>query len=217
MSKKHKKTRKPEELTDQDQPSQVEPKTQEQLSPQEELETLRSEKDNLLGRLQRVSADYVNYQKRVQRDASITREFANAELMKSLLGVLDDMERALEAARENHDKEDPFLKGMQLVHDKAMETLGKFGLTAIEAEGKRFDPDKHSAMTQEPSAEHPPMTVLRELQTGYELKGRTLRPSAVVVSKAPEDVPAAQQEKSNETSQTKGQCEKDSQDTEVPE
>jgi len=97
------------------------------------------------------------------------------------------MERALKAARENHDADDPLLKGMQLVHDKAMETLGKFGLDAIEAEGKNFDPDRHSAIMQEPSADHPPMTVLRELQKGYTLKGRTIRPSAVVVSKAPDD------------------------------
>ena len=191
MIKKDKRTRKGENEADQDtQPEASESPAQAEAQPQAadqgELASLRAERDDLLARLQRVSADYMNYQKRVQRDTSMAREFANEELMKSLLGVLDDMERALQAARENRDQDDALLKGMQLVHDKAVETLGKFGLRAIEAVGKTFNPDKHSAMMQEPSAEHPPMTVIRELQKGYELKGRTLRPSAVVVATAPQ-------------------------------
>ncbi|MFP3938080.1 MAG: nucleotide exchange factor GrpE [Phycisphaerae bacterium] len=153
----------------------------------EDLDTLRAERDDLRQRLQRVSADYVNYKKRIQRDIEQAREFANEDLVKSLLGVLDDMERALEAARADHDEDDPLLKGMQIVHDNALSTLGKFGLEPIEAEGKPFDPDKHAAMMQEPSEDHPPQTVLRELQKGYMLKGRTIRPSAVVVSAPPQD------------------------------
>ncbi len=158
---------------------------------QDELEALRTQRDDLLGRLQRVSADYMNYQKRVQKDVSAGREFANEQLMKSLLTILDDMERAMTAARENHDEQDPLLQGMQLLHDKMLDTLGTFGLSVIEAEGEKFDPERHSAMMQEGSDEHPPMTVLRELQRGYELKGRTLRPSSVVVSKGP-DTPSAE-------------------------
>ena len=150
-------------------------------------ETLQLERDDLLARLQRLSADYLNYQKRVQRDIAEAREFANEELIKSLLGVLDDMERALDAARANHAEDDPLLEGMQLVHDKAFETLGKFGLSAIEAAGRPFDPEKHSAMMQQASDEHPPQTVLQELQKGYLLKGRTIRPARVVVSVLPED------------------------------
>ncbi|HUS48355.1 MAG TPA: nucleotide exchange factor GrpE, partial [Phycisphaerae bacterium] len=85
----------------------------------DELEAVKAERDDLLSRLQRVSADYLNYQKRVQKDVARAREFANEELIKALLGVLDDMERALAAARENHARDDPLLAGMQLVHDKA--------------------------------------------------------------------------------------------------
>jgi len=154
--------------------------------------TLQSERDDLLARLQRLSADYLNYQKRVQRDISEAREFANEELIKSLLGVLDDMERALDAARANHAEDDPLLQGMQLVHDKAFETLGKFGLSAIEAAGRPFDPEKHSAMMQQPSDEYPPQTVLQELQKGYMLKGRTIRPASVVVSVSPDDMDDSQ-------------------------
>ena len=163
------------------------PEPIEQPQLQDDLENLRAERDDLLARLQRVSADYLNYQKRVQRDMVQAREFANEHLIKALLDVLDDMERALEAARANHVEDDLLLQGMGLVHDKVMETLGRFGLERIEAEGQPFDPDQHSAMMQEQSAKYPPQTVLRELQKGYRLKGRTLRPSAVVVSQSPEE------------------------------
>jgi len=103
------------------------------------------------------------------------------------LGVLDDMERALEAAVANHPPDDPLLVGMRLVYDKAMDVLSRFGLTAIDAEGRPFDPELHSALIQEESQEYPPRTVLRQLQRGYRLKGRTIRPASVVVSKGPEE------------------------------
>lgn len=150
-----------------------------------EAEALTAERDDLLARLQRLSADYQNYQKRVQKEREQERQFANEGLMKSLLPAMDDMERGLAAARENHPADDPLLAGMQLVHDKLMQTLEQFGLSLIEAMGKSFDPERHLAMMQEPSAEAAPMTVLRVLQNGYELKRRTLRPAAVVIARAP--------------------------------
>jgi molecular chaperone GrpE len=156
------------------------------------------ERDDLLARLQRVSADYLNYQKRAQRDLEAAREFANEGLIKALLSVLDDMERALEAARNGRGEDDPLLTGMQLVHDKAIETLGRFGLSVIRAEGEPFDPALHSAVMQQPSEDHPPRTVLAELVKGYQLKGRTIRPSAVIVAAAPESDEDAQPEESEE-------------------
>lgn len=156
-----------------------------QAPPAEDMQKLQQERDDLLARLQRLGADYQNYQKRVRRDIEQARQFANEELIKSLLSILDDMERALQAARENHEEDDPLLKGMEMVHDKAVTTLAGFGLETIEPEGQPFDPERHSAMMQQPSAEHPPHTVLQVLQKGYALKGRTLRPAAVVVSTEP--------------------------------
>ncbi len=150
-------------------------------------ENPQQQADELLARLQRVSADYANYQKRTAREFQQAREFANEQILRSLLSVLDDMERALEAARENHDETDPLLKGMQLVHDKLVDTLKQFGLGRIEAEGKPFDPDLHQAMMRQPTDEEPPMTVLQEVQKGYTLKGRTLRPAGVIVSTEPDD------------------------------
>lgn len=155
-------------------------------APKDPLAAIQAERDDLLGRLQRVSADYVNYQKRVQRDLAQAREYANEDILKAMLGVLDDLERAIDAARQNHSADDPLLVGTALVQKKAMETLGRFGLTRIQAEGKPFDPELHSALMQQPSDQHPPRTVLKELQAGYRLKDRTLRPAQVIVSKEPE-------------------------------
>ena len=168
----------------------------EEEAAEDPIAALRRERDDLLARLQRVSADYLNYQKRAQRDLAAAREFANEELIKALLSVLDDMERALAAARDGHDEDDPLLTGMQLVHDKAIETLGRFGLAVIEAEGKPFDPALHSAMMQQPSDDHPPQTVLAELVRGYRLKSRTIRPSGVIVAVAPESDEGSQPEES---------------------
>ncbi|MHC4982475.1 MAG: nucleotide exchange factor GrpE [Planctomycetota bacterium] len=200
MSKKKKKA----EGEEKEAPAKEEPK--EQARELSEPEALQLERDDLLSRLQRVSADYLNYQKRVQKDIAQAREYANEELVKALLGVFDDMERALAAARENHDEDDPLLAGMQLVHDKALETMGRFGLTVIEAEGRKFDPELHSAVLQQPCDDRPPMTILQEVQKGYRLKQRTIRPSSVIVAREPEEPPAAREAEAQE------QCEEPQED-----
>jgi molecular chaperone GrpE len=155
--------------------------------------TLQADRDDLFARLQRTAADYANYQKRVQREMVETRDFANTKLITQLLSVLDDMERAMAAAEESKP-DDPLLVGMQIVHDKALEVLGGFGLEIIEAHGQPFDPESHSAMLQQPSDDHPPHTILQVLQRGYKLKGRTIRPTAVVVSTDPEPADAPDEE-----------------------
>lgn len=144
------------------------------------------EKDNaeLLDRLRRLGADYQNYRKRVQKEISQAREFANESLVRELLPVLDDMELALESAEANHDADDPLLQGMTLVHDKLLDVLQKNGLSRIETLGQEFDPEKHSALMQEATGDVPPGRVLKELQKGYCFKSRTLRAATVVVSRA---------------------------------
>jgi molecular chaperone GrpE len=176
---------KPQPIEPQDE-SQDEP-TREPEAAQPEIQALQVERDDLLARLQRISADYVNYQKRAQRDLTQARDYANEGLMKSLLSVIDDMERALDAARANHADDDPLLVGMKLVHDKLLATLANFGLSRIElSPGQPFNPEFHQAMMQQPTDEHPPATVLGVLQNGYQLKGRVMRPAAVIVSTAAE-------------------------------
>ncbi|MDY7011413.1 MAG: nucleotide exchange factor GrpE [Planctomycetota bacterium] len=154
--------------------------TEELVQADESADTTARQND-LLARLQRVSADYLNYQKRAAREIADARRFANAELVKELLAVLDDMERALDHAAED----DPLSEGMKLVHDKAMEILGRHGLTPIAAEGESFDPQRHEAMMTEPVEGFDTPTVLRELQRGYEFRGRVLRPTRVVISATP--------------------------------
>jgi len=165
------------------------------------IEALQAERDDLLARLQRTAADYANSQKRSQREMTEARDFANTQLITGLLSVLDDMERALEAAGDGCDKDDPLLIGMQLVHDKALEVLGRFGVEIIDALDKPFDPESHAAMMQQPSDEHPPQTVLQELQRGYKLKGRTIRPTAVIVSTEPESQEQPAEDDAEETTE----------------
>jgi len=153
-------------------------------------DALAAERDDLMARLQRVSADFLNYQKRTARQADEERQFANAELLKDLLPILDDMERALASA----DPGDPLHAGMQLVHEKALEVLARHGLQPIAAVGAPFDPARHEAMMQQASDGHATPTVLDELQRGYELNGRVLRPARVIVSTPPAgDAPDAAQ------------------------
>lgn len=167
--------------------------------PTDPITALEMERDDLLGRLQRLGADYRNYETRARRGLDQTREFANEELIKSLLPVLDDMERALAAAADNHGEDDPLFKGMQMVHDHAIETLQRWGLTPVQACGKEFDPDLHVAILQEESADKPAGTVLREVQKGYQFKGRTIRPTSVIVSKAPDEIPPPGENQDNQS------------------
>jgi len=196
MSKKKKQKPDPE--------VQVDPDAQEDLiadaeeipapaEPADPMEALQAERDDLMARLQRTAADYANYQKRIQREITEARDFANVRIITQLLSVLDDMERALEAAGDGCDQDDPLLVGMKLVHDKALEVLGGFGMEIIEAVGQPFDPEAHAALMQQPSDEHPAQTVLQELQRGYKLKGRTIRPASVIVSTEPQSEPDDQQ------------------------
>ena len=154
-----------------------------------DVEALRAERDDYLSRLQRVSADYMNYQKRVQREIAESRDYANAGMIKDLLPVLDDMERAMEAARRHDGANDALLSGMQLVHEKAIEALKRYGVTVIDAaKGRAFNPEQHRAIQQAPAvADCKAGTVVAELQRGYMLKGRVLRPASVVVAVACDD------------------------------
>ena len=166
----------------------TEPAEQEPLTPEQENE-------ELLDRLRRLGADFQNYKKRVQKEISQAQEFANESLIRDLLPILDDMERALSAAGENHGTDDPLYRGMQLLHDKMIGILESKGLARIETGPVAFDPELHSALMQEETDQQEPNTVLRELQKGYRLRNRTIRPASVVVAKAPaEDSPEEPQE-----------------------
>lgn len=182
------------------------------VAPADALLAVTKERDDLLDRLQRLSAEFLNYQKRSYRDVELARDYANEDLIKSMVSVLDDWERALDVARGSHAVDDPLLTGMELVHDKLMAILGRFGLTVVPSEGKPFDPSQHAALMQQPSDKVPPGTVLAELVKGYRLKDRTIRPAGVVISIAPE-APAEDGKEAMDDEPSGGQGDDDEQET----
>jgi molecular chaperone GrpE len=147
-------------------------------------EQLNEEIAELQGRLQRLGADYQNYQKRSERQIQQAVQWAREEVVRSLLGVLDNFDVAMERGREAQDVE-ALLEGFRIVRDHLGTALASQGLRPIAVEpGLGFDPALHEAMLHEPTAEFPENTVVRELSRGYQMGERTLRPAKVSVAKA---------------------------------
>jgi molecular chaperone GrpE len=142
---------------------------------------LEAERDELLNDLKRVAADFENYRKRVARDQESLVARAHERLVKELLPVLDDLERALAAAEEHEEAK--LEEGVRLVHEELKAALTREGLAEIETNG-RFDPHVHEALLSQPSdAEEG--SVLEVVQKGYRLGDRVVRPARVVVAAAP--------------------------------
>lgn len=150
----------------------------------DELTEITRERDGLRDQLQRALADFANFQKRARSQADVDRAYAVGNLASDLLGVLDNFERALEAARSTG--ESSIVDGLAMVHRQLVDTLAKYGVEPIEAVGQPFDPNRHEAILQRPDADHPEGTVLAELARGFTLRDRVLRPSKVAVSTRPE-------------------------------
>lgn len=149
----------------------------------EQLEAAQSERDANYDRFLRSQAEFDNYRKRAQREAEEDRRFAVAPIVRDLLPVLDNLRRGVDAARPVAEAAN-LVQGIDLVLQQVEQTLAKYGVTPIVAVGEAFDPHQHEALTQMPSADHPPMTVLQELERGYKLHDRVVRPSKVIVSHA---------------------------------
>jgi molecular chaperone GrpE len=155
-----------------------------------DLDTLRvraqaaeQERDQFLALLQRTRADFENYQKRSQRDREQERRYWDGPLVLELLPALDNLERAMAAARQAGES-GPLVQGVALVQTQILDILKRHGVTRIDAEGQPFDPNLHQAVMQQPSAAHPPNTVVQVLQQGFMLHDRVLRPASVVVSRS---------------------------------
>jgi molecular chaperone GrpE len=127
--------------------------------------------------IQRLQAEFENYKKRVEKDIANYKEYANAELVKRLLPVLDSFELAIKNINSDGEK---FKKGVELVYAQLYSALETEGLTPIKAVGEKFDPYKHEALMQQGSEEE---TVLEELQKGYMFKGAVIRHSKVKLGK----------------------------------
>lgn len=153
-------------------------------------ETAEKEAQENYDRLLRVSAEFDNYKKRMQRDISETRKFAVETLINQLLPVIDNLERALEALDEKEKSVNALFAGVDMTHKELLKVLERFHVMPIKAQGKPFDPAYHQAMMQEQDETQPENTVISEMQKGYLIHDRLLRPAMVVVSKGSGDTPA---------------------------
>ena len=149
------------------------------LDVEERLAALEAERDERVNDLKRVAADFEHYRKRVARDQESLVARAHERLVKELLPVLDDLERALAAAEEHEEAK--LEDGVRLVHRALSDVLARAGLSEIDTDGA-FDPHVHEALLAQPADDAEPGSVVQVLQKGYRLGDRVLRPARVVVA-----------------------------------
>ncbi len=182
-------------MSDSDRRSTTNPADDAERVPAEALEVAlaaaHAERDDLKDRLLRTTAEFDNFRKRTERERRELHEAAAADLIRELLPVLDDLERALAAARPAADDPeeagDPLAQlrhGVELIHRQLLEALRRRGVEALEVVGQPFDPNWHEAVVQEPAEGRPDGEVIGEVRRGYRLASRLLRAAMVRVAKA---------------------------------
>ena len=147
-----------------------------------EVEQLRLELEEAKDRALRALADLENYRTRKNREVIEERKYASIDFMRELLPVWDNIGRALEAVSASHNLE-TLVEGVQMVHAQFLAVLKKHHCEKIEAMYQPFDPNFHASVAQIPSAEHPANTVIDEVQAGFRLFERVVRPSQVVLAR----------------------------------
>jgi molecular chaperone GrpE len=159
---------------------------------QQQIEALSNQKNELFEKLQRVSADYANYQKRTPKQIADSVAYEKKAIIRSLLPSLDNFAHALASAQNAEVADGPALspsksvvKGVQMVFDHMLDALKACGLEQIEAVGCQFDPTPHEAVQLRAEPDKPNNVVLEEFQTGYKLNGQVVRPSKVIVNRLP--------------------------------
>jgi molecular chaperone GrpE len=150
-----------------------------------DLEQARARADENLANWQRSAADFANFKRRTDEERRASATLSNAALISRLLAVLDDFDRALDSVPA--DAHESWVEGIRLVERKLRGVLESEGLTAIDAVGKQFDPNLHEAVVHEDTAEHPDNVVIDELQRGYRLRDRVIRPALVRVANNPKE------------------------------
>lgn len=148
------------------------------------LEAAEQQAQDHYDRLLRVSAEFDNYKKRTTREMGELGKYANEKLVKELLTVVDNLERAIESAAKDYSPDDPLVQGVNLTLTEVLKILERHHVKPIVALGEVFDPKFHQAMMQEEVGDKPANTVVREMQKGYLIHERLLRPAMVAVSKA---------------------------------
>jgi len=153
----------------------------------EALGALQQERDDLYDRLLRTTADFDNYRKRIDRERRDVSEAAAADLLRDLLPVVDDLERALETEpgpAADGDRFARFREGVELIHRQLLDVMRRRGAEPFESLGQPFDPSWHEAVASEPADGRPDGEIVDEIRRGYRLGSRLLRPAMVRVAKA---------------------------------
>lgn len=145
---------------------------------------LQAERDQFFENWKRTMAELDNYRRRVAREIEQAAKFSVQPLVHDILPALDNLQRTIQAAEQSGNI-DNLLTGLRMVTKQFDEIFAKHHAVPINAVGQPFDPNLHSALTQVPTAEHPPMTVLQEIERGYRMHDRVVRPARVIVSCAP--------------------------------
>jgi molecular chaperone GrpE len=147
------------------------------------LEAKEKEAGETYDRLLRVSAEFDNYKKRSSREMEEFRKFANQSLIKEMLSVVDNLELAMNSTDGHKAIDKDLMQGLEMTHKEILKVFEKFNVKPIDAKGQPFDPTFHEAVMQEETNDSPKNTVINELQKGYMIHERLLRPSMVVVAK----------------------------------
>lgn len=151
----------------------------------EELEQVRGELAEIRDRWIRLNADFENFRRRTLKEREEAHQFGHQALAKDLLSTVDNLERAIDAARKSGVGElESLLQGLELVQRDFASVLARHGVTEVESLGKPFDPSVHEALAQIPDASVAPGTIVQVFRQGYRLRDRLLRPAQVVVSRA---------------------------------
>jgi molecular chaperone GrpE len=167
---------------DETEPTSAPPVESPQAGTGSEVQKLKAERDTLLDRLARLQAEFENARKRTAREQQEFRDFATSDAIKALLPVVDSFERALQARTNQLDE---FRGGVELIYKQLQDALARLGVRPVPAKGERFDPHLHEAIEMVETTDVPDHQVIDELQRGYKLKERLLRPAMVRVAKDP--------------------------------
>jgi molecular chaperone GrpE len=155
---------------------------EESSAPESEVQKLKAERDSLLDRLQRAQAEFQNARRRASKEQQDFRDYALADSIKSLLPVVDSLERALQVKSDAAE----LRSGVELIHKQLLDALAKLSVNPIEAKGEAFDPRYHEAIEMVETDKVPDHQVTDELQRGYKFKDRLLRPAMVKVAHNPQ-------------------------------
>jgi molecular chaperone GrpE len=167
--------------------SDVLPEEPLELDSPDEIEELRSQFSETKDRLLRLRADFDNFRRRAAREHQDALQFGPQNLVKDLLSVVDNLDRAIDHARQSEGGDlQSFLQGVELVARELIAVLGKHHVSEIEALGKPFNPALHEAMAQVSDVAAEPNTVVEVLEKGYQIRDRLVRPTRVVVAKPPD-------------------------------